>query len=178
MKTSLIAAAALLSLAGTPTCAAQAEGAPPMNSVYLELLGNGGLYSVNYDRKLSDHAAVRIGVGAWTGDDLLLGSEAKKELVTVPIGAAWLFGSGRGRLEVGAGVLVGRQSQDIPFEDGSTSSGFASLTGTIGYRYQPATPGFVFRAGFTPFLGLGGDEAYPESGFMPSIGLSGGYTFR
>lgn len=174
MKTSLLAAALLLAV---HPCAGQDGGAPALNSVFLEVLGNGGLYSVNYDRKLSDHAALRIGVGAWAADDLFLGGEARKELVTVPVAASWLFGTGRGRLEVGAGVLLGRQTQDVPFEDGSTSSAFASLTGTIGYRYQPAAPGFIFRAGFTPFLGLGGDEAYPESGFMPSIGLSGGYTF-
>lgn len=178
MNVRMLATAAVLLGASAAGPAGAQGGAPPArNSVFLELLGNGGAYSVNFDRRLSDGAAVRVGVATWTSDDLFGGEEARKTFVTVPVGASWLFGSGNSRVEVGAGVLVGRQTQDAPFEDGSTSTAIASLTGTAGYRYQRAAGGFLFRAGFTPFFGLGGDEAYPDRGFMPSGGISAGYTF-
>ncbi|MGE3669493.1 MAG: hypothetical protein AB7K71_07525, partial [Polyangiaceae bacterium] len=31
------------------------------NSLYIELLGNGGLYSLNYERNLTDDVAARVG---------------------------------------------------------------------------------------------------------------------
>lgn len=179
MKTLLAAALGLCVFAASSA----AQGAPPpgdvtpRNSVYVELLGNGGVYSFNYDRKLTDRVAVRIGAASWGVDDLFLGDEAAKRFVTVPVTASWLAGTGKSRVEVGGGVVFGRERQEVAFEDGSTSFAFTSLTGILGYRSQPLARGFMFRVGFTPFYGLGGEDAYPDSGFQFSLGLSGGYTF-
>ncbi|HEU4562792.1 MAG TPA: hypothetical protein VFS20_33490 [Longimicrobium sp.] len=157
---------------------AQTEAAGARNAVYVELLGNGGVYSLNFDRRVGQEAALRIGVGAWSADDLFLGNEASSSLVTLPVTASWLPGTANGRPELGGGMLLGRRTRDEPFDGGSTSSTFASLTAILGYRYQPASGGWMFRVAFTPFWGFGGeDEAYPDRGFTPSAGVSGGYTF-
>lgn len=178
MRALLVIAAAVLCTATPLHAQTDAAGAPARNAVYVELLGNGGLFSLNYDRRVGGEAALRIGAGAWSTDDLFLGDEATTGLVTLPVTASWLPGTGNGRPELGGGVLLGRRTRDEPFSDGSTASTFASLTAIVGYRYQPAARGWMFRVAFTPFWGFGDEEtAYPERGFMPSIGLSGGYTF-
>lgn len=153
-------------------------GARAQNAVYVELGGNGGLYSVNFDRRMGDAFAVRVGIGTWTTEDLFLGDEAEVSIVSVPVTVSWVPAAANRGVEVGGGVLLGNRSREEAFEGGETSASFVSLTGILGYRYQPASGGFMFRVAFTPFFGLGDeDEAYPESGFMPSAGVSLGYTF-
>jgi hypothetical protein len=176
MKRSALTVVALFCMC-TPLHAQDPAAGGAANAVYVELLGNGGLYSLNYDRRFADAVALRVGFASWTTDDLFLGEEAETDFISVPVTAAWLMGTGNRRIELGGGVLVGTKSREEAFGDGETSSGFVSLTGIIGYRYQPAR-GFMFRVALTPFFGLGDeDEAYPEDGFMPSGGLSVGYSF-
>ena len=60
-------------------------------------------------------------------------------------------------------------------------------TATVGYRYQRADGGFIFRAGFTPFFGIfsGEKEFVPyvptqyedNFSFVPWAGFSLGYGF-
>lgn len=176
MKRSALTVVALL-CAYTPLHAQSTAEGRPANAVYVELLGNGGLYSLNYDRRFADAVALRVGFASWTTDDLFLGEEAETDFISVPVTAAWLMGTGNRRIELGGGVLLGSKSREEAFGDGETSSSFVSLTGIVGYRYQPAR-GFMFRVALTPFFGLGNeDEAYPEDGFMPSGGVSVGYSF-
>lgn len=176
MKRSALTVVALL-CACTPLHAQSPAEGSAANAVYVELLGNGGLYSLNYDRRFADAVALRVGFATWTADDLFLGEEAQTDFITVPVTAAWLMGTGKRRIELGGGVLLGTKSREEAFGDGETSSSFVSLTGIVGYRFQPAR-GFMFRVALTPFFGLGDeDEAYPEDGFMPSGGVSVGYSF-
>jgi hypothetical protein len=165
-------------IAGLPA-ALPAQVSGPQNAAYVELLGNGGLLSINYDRKLSDRFSLRAGVGNWgsegTGWD---DRKVETTMTTVPLLANYLGGSGSGRLELGAGVLFGHRKRESSFSEPDVSYTFTSLTGVVGYRYQPSSRGLMFRAGATPILGLGdSDTAYPEKGLVPSIGLSAGYTF-
>lgn len=176
---SIILLAVALSWAVAPLPArAQAGTRTAHNALYLEGLGNAGLYSVNYDRRVGDVLALRAGVGAWTADDLFLGDEAESSVLAVPVTVSWLPGaSGRGP-ELGGGVLLGRRDREGAFGEDDTSSSFVSLTGIAGYRWQPLDGGMVVRIGFTPFYGLGDeDEAYPDKGFIPSAGISIGYAF-
>jgi hypothetical protein len=169
---------ALISIVFTAP-ALPAQERAPQNAVYLELLGNGGLLSINYDRKLSDRFSLRAGAGSWgsegTGWD---GREVETTMTTFPLLANYLGGSGSGRLELGAGLLFGHRNRESSFGEPDVSYSFTSLTGVIGYRYQPSRRGMMFRIGATPFLGLGDEErAYPDKGLVPSIGVSGGYSF-
>lgn len=170
MKTLLLAVLLLL-----PASLAAAQGAErvdyPRNAIYAELFGNGGVFSINYDRRIREDLALRAGFASWSSEDFW--SDNEISITAVPLMAIWLRGSGRHKLEAGGGILAGRREETFG-DDGS----FVSLIGVLGYRYQREPRGFLFRAGFTPFLGVsGGEAAYPDEGFTPSAGFSFGYGF-
>lgn len=176
--------APLLVVAGLALGAAPAPaqpGATPLrHAAYLELLGNGGLYSLNYERRVAPAVALRAGVGAWSGDDLFGAGEVS--MVTVPLTASHVAGRGANHLELGGGVLLGRKTLTAAEEFGGgeqSSHAFASLTGIIGYRRQAPAGRAVFRIAFTPFLSLTGDEstAYPDRGLFGSVGVALGFAF-
>lgn len=135
------------------------------NSVYLELLGNGLLYSLNYDRLITESIGLRVGVSYQKPNS--------EEIVTVPIMIQYLTGSGNSKLELGIGVCLVSQPDRSSFsflDDDKEFEGSGALgTATIGYRYQRADEGLVFRAGFTPLFG--------SIGFWPLAGISIGYGF-
>ena len=74
-------ASLLLALSAT---AGHAQTAPPTraNAVYVELLGNGGVYSVNYKRALTPAVRVRVGAASWTTDSFW--SDAETRIQTFP----------------------------------------------------------------------------------------------
>jgi hypothetical protein len=78
-------------------------------------------------------------------------------------------------METGIGVLPGHRGRDRHF---GVSGGFVSLIASVGYRYEPPPRRVVFRIGFTPFYGFGPSYlAYPDKGFLPSLGFSFGARF-
>lgn len=136
------------------------------NSIFLELGGNGALYSLNYDHKFFDHASARVG-----GMYLPLSAEDSDDRVNValfPIMINYLVGSGSSRLEVGIGTLAGYVSGNADNENFSEGA-VGGLTGTLGYRLQPVDGGFLFRIGVTPFTTGAGIQLWG--------GLSLGATF-
>lgn len=151
------------------------EGKKASNSIYLELLGNGAVYSLNYDRMFSNSVSGRIGLMSVSVDEDTLnvnkndvtGQEAKVSLTMLPIMINYLKG-GNHKLEIGGGVILVFVSADIK-EVGSVEGSGVVGTATLGYRYQPGAGGFNFRIGFTPIFGQGG--------FFPWAGLSLGYSF-
>jgi hypothetical protein len=149
---------------GSP-CLAQSDAAPSArNAVFLELLGNGGLYSVNFERMLNQRVALRIGFAAWNSPALLYEGTPPDRYQAVPVTASYLLGPGERKLEIGGGVTFGRGTLDR-FSDERKDFSFTSLTAIIGYRSQPPGRGYLFRAGVTPFYSLDkGDEAYPDPG--------------
>ena len=176
----MLAAAACASAATLlPARSARAQlGAA--NSVYAELLGNGGLYSVNFDRRLgAGGASVRVGIASWSSDGGLFGGVGERQrFLTVPLLLNALTGTGTHHLELGAGVLLGSQTVTPPFGGSSTRSSIVSATSTLGYRRQRPGRGLVFRASLTPMYGFGSEErAYPERGFFLSGGVAVGYSF-
>ncbi|CAN5852419.1 hypothetical protein BH23GEM3_BH23GEM3_03100 [soil metagenome] len=140
---------------------------PARNSAYLELLGNGGLYSLNYERLLGPALGGRLGIMTFQGE----GEEGDRvRIVLAPVMANYLAGSGPHRLEAGAGPVIAYATGTIREEDIGEFSGFGvAATGTLGYRYHPPAGGFIFRAGLTPLLS--------SAGLTPSVGLSIGYAF-
>jgi hypothetical protein len=162
---------------GSP-CLAQAGAARiARNAVSLELLGNGGLYSVNFERMLSDTLALRVGFATWNSPAIFYEGTPPDRFTTVPVTMSYLLGSGERKIELGGGVTFGRATRNR-FSDERKDFSFSSLTAIIGYRSQPPGRGYLFRAGVTPFYSLDqGDEAYPDPGFMLSAGVSFGYRF-
>ena len=142
------------------------------NSLYLELLGNGGLYSVNYDRMLSDNFGVRLGVSRFGFDAITLDqdpdADAKISVSTLTLMTNYLVGKGKHRLELGVGAMAAFASADVDGVGGVSGKGLSG-TGTIGYRIQPLDGGFLFRVGFTPL--------YNKDGFSTWYGISLGAAF-
>lgn len=127
------------------------------NAVYLELLGNGVNYSLNYERMFYQtgnfRAAARIGVSAlpWKVGS---GSYLK---AAIPVELIGLLGKSKHFLEAGVGYTpflvpwtgsVGYASDD-EFESYIVRS---RIPFRIGYRYQKPAGGFFFRAAYMPTL--------------------------
>jgi hypothetical protein len=172
MKRQLLFAWLVLGACGSPCLAQVDASAPPAarNAVFFELLGNGGLFSFNVERMVTDRVAVRAGYARW---NLSSGIFDTGEYQTVPLTASYLFGGGERKLEIGGGVTIGR-GQSF---DQSDRFSFSDLTAIVGYRSQPAEGGYLFRAGLTPFYTLNDGETYPGHGFTFSAGVSFGYRF-
>ncbi len=133
------------------------------NSVFLELGGNGVLYSLNYDRLLNKDFGLKAGVMFMAASE---GSSAAAAYA-VPLTFNYFFGDYSSRLELGAGasfIAAAVGSEGSSFNGSGTAVSF-----NIGYRYQPMDGGFLFRATFSPF--------YINSNFIPWGGLSFGYSF-
>jgi len=155
-------------LAGGSPCLAQPEAAPvARNAVFFELLGNGGLYSFNYERMLTESLGLRVGFATWDSSDLWFEGTPSDRYTTVPVTVSYLLGRGERKLELGGGVTFG----DADFT-------FRTLTAIVGYRSQPPGRGYLFRVGVTPFYSFDDEEeAYPDPGFTFSLGVSFGYRF-
>jgi hypothetical protein len=151
------------------------------NSVYLELGGNGALYSLNYERFLMDDATVRLGAmfmsvsaSATNGTTT---SSASVSWFAAPLMLSYLgVGSPNHKLELGAGAVMMYFSGTgaSTFSATTTAHGFVMApTATVGYRYVPTDGGFNFKAGFTPFLIAAGGQTT----FVPWGGIAAGYGF-
>ena len=132
-------------------------------SIYFEL-GGPGLASFNFDTRFGPREnglGGRIGFGGLS----LGGSSA----VFIPIGLNYLIGKEtKNYFELGAGITPIIASGDFTESGNTFSSTFGHIN--FGYRYQPPTSGFTFRAFITPVFG--------SFGFFPYYGgVSFGYKF-
>jgi len=139
------------------------------NSIFLELLGNGGLYSVNYERIFGDsNFSLRAGFSYFS----LSAGDSSTSLITIPLLVNYYIGGLDHKLQLGAGALGAYVSASTT----STGTGYLSGSGVgvagtavVGYRYIPHDGGFNFGVGFTPIVGAGG--------FAPFGGISFGGGF-
>lgn len=138
----------------------------PKNSLYLEVFGSGGLFSINYERRINSNLYGRLGVANWT-----FAYETETTLTTIPVMITYLWGEDKNHFEIAGGMLFGRKTED------DISHQILDLIAFIGYRYQPPDNGLVFRVGFTPFFSLDNDANYPANIFFASAGISIGYHF-
>jgi hypothetical protein len=147
---------------------AEEEPRKAHNVIFLELGGNGLVYSINYERLLDESDfSLRVGfsyisIGASSGT-----STAKASIMTFPVLGNYYVGSRNHKLQLGAGLTF----MQITVSGGGNSSlveasGFVPApTAVIGYRYIPARGGFAFSVGFTPFIIPSGDKViYPWGG--------------
>jgi hypothetical protein len=148
-------------------CLAQ-EAYVAKNSVFGELFGNGGLYSINYERSLSKNINARIGFSTIATRDFI-DKTTSGRITTFPVLLSFLTGKRSNHIELGTGFLLGNK------KDYYGTRSIIDITAFAGYRYQPGGRGFLFRAGLTPFLSLNGTN-YPDKIFL-SGGLSFGYHF-
>lgn len=140
------------------------------NTIYAELLGPGLLYSLNYDRMLTESLSGRVGfsvfsVDAETSDP---GQSKKVGVTTIPATLNYLIGKGSHKLELSGGLVFITASRKFNGVSKIESSGALGTAG-LGYRYHPVNGGFNFRLGFSPF--------FDKDVFVPWAGMSLGYSF-
>ena len=115
------------------------------NAAYVEALGVGGLYSINYDRRITRELGFRAGFTTWS---LITG---------FPVMANLLLGSNPDYVEIWFGALIGFTTPEgKPFFSSYANPGPGMWVGTLGFRYQPDSGGIVFRVDFTPLFWNGG----------------------
>jgi hypothetical protein len=146
------------------------------NSIYVELLGHGGLYSVNYDYRIGDKISLRAGISIWSMSmDMILFQLNDVKFRSFPLMVNYLIGERSHRFELGVGVMptyISTGPGTFFYIMNTSPSGHETILpviATVGYRYQSEKGGPVFRAGATPLLSSGGAAV--------SFGISIGYGF-
>ncbi len=142
----------------------------PQQSVFIEILGQGGLATFNYDRRFtnsSDGPGFRIGAGYM--------NVGKFEGYTIPVSLNYLLGRQGKYFELGMGLTYGK----IGLIDRYDNEARLAATMFVGFRYQPPQGGFNLRAGLSPFFGnIKKADAENEVFFIPHYpGISFGYSF-
>ncbi len=165
----VVAAAAV----ATKTTAASPE--PPRNAVFVELLGNGLVYSIDYERMIpSWHLGLRAGASYFAYPVSNAQGSGDLKLASFPLVASYYLGSAHHKLQLGLGATIlwvdaSSDSTGAKFDSDVSGVGVAA-TGVVGYRYVPSSTGFTFGAGFTPLL-------RETKGFLAWGGASAGLAF-
>jgi hypothetical protein len=120
----------------------------PVSSMFLELGGNAGLLSVNYDQRFQKGNG-GFGWKAGLGIGAIPSGHSFGATPTVPLGINYLLGKGSHYLEAGLGVTLGAKKFS-PSGDGISSVFFVP---NLGYRLQPPNGGFTIRLFAAPFIG-------------------------
>jgi hypothetical protein len=175
----------LAAFAGTISAQAPAQAPIPqptlqpfsrLNSIQLDLLGHGGIYSLNYERVQFNgprfKTVLRAGAGiypAWQGDS---GIRFK---IPVTIHQLLTIAGGH-HAELGAGFVFTNEYNFITLPFAARLQGVEEYAAFhLGYRYQHPNRRLILKAGFTPFLGTFHKEVKPD--FIPSAVYTVGYAF-
>ncbi|MBK8954641.1 MAG: hypothetical protein IPM34_03665 [Saprospiraceae bacterium] len=130
-------------------------------SVYAELLGNGLIFSFNYDTRFSDKPT---GLGGRFGLGFI--GKGDEGALLIPMQLNWLLGKDGKYFEIGLGTTYVGGTQEFFEEDIDHFVG----TLTFGYRRQPLDGGFMWKAAITPILA--------DGFFWPYyVGFGLGYSF-
>ncbi len=145
------------------------------NTVYIEFLGNGILYSANYDRLLLKHNDDYFSFRAGVNFIPQLKNFSDYKVYGLILEPNYLFAiNAESFFELGMSIsLFKLQNEDYP-------SNLITFTPRIGYRYQTYDSGVFFRIGYTPVLPISADASLdnfhePHMGYF-AIGL--GYTLE
>lgn len=150
------------------------ESPPASNLVFAEALGNGLLYSIDYERMVDAwNVGFRAGFSFFTYAVSSYGGSGNLTLVSAPLVASWYWGPKSHKLQLGLGATIlylggSSDSEGTEFAGDRAGLGVAA-TGVIGYRFVPRDGGFSFGLGFTPLV--------RTSSFLAWGGANVGYAF-
>ena len=150
---------------GQESGSTSSENGKRAQNVFVELGGQGLLFTANYDSRFSKR---RDGLGGRAGIGYI--SIGGDNASTVPLSLTYLLGKGRQFFEIGLGAtLLATSGNDNSFLFNENNSNIIG-TMSFSYRLQPIDRGFSFRAGLTPI--------FNKNFFIPYYaGLSLGYSF-
>lgn len=146
------------------------------NTVYLELLGNGALYSINYDRILLDAEKFKI------SSSIGYGSYRNENFEGIPFEVNFLFGH-KHYFEIGTGIsyIKGLTQMEPEYSWGVVSTTIYN-TYRIGYRFQKDKKGLFFKVAVIPFVRLYEyEETFKtdtDNAFFVYVGAAVGYSFN
>jgi hypothetical protein len=135
------------------------------NNFYLEIGGNGGVFSVNYERETVKNLNVRIGFSEFPeGGSSNSGSHMDyNPLVLLMVDYMFRFSNESSHcIEVGFGGVTNLGE--------FTASGGIGPEVSVGYRYSPIDGGIMFQIAVTPFFST-------NDGMFPWAGICIGYKF-
>jgi len=164
----------LLSLLLGQTFAQSGTATKSKSSVYLEVGGAAGLWSLNYDRELWEinenfRLHGRAGLGMYSEFN-----GAGFPDVIIPISSMIIWGNSTHRVETGGGITYYNWTLRDPLKPDGFSRR-SDLLGhlILGYRFQKLEGGLMFRVTYTPVII--NDSNNP---FEHWAGGSIGYTFK
>ncbi len=141
-----------------------------LNSVQLDLGGQGLFYALNYERILFNQqrwkTAAQVGVSYYPESTGILD-------YWFPVGINEMYSMGSHHVEAGLAFVWVRSASRGSRNEVLHWFWDYFASGRLGYRYQKPDGRFLFRAGFTPFLELGTNFC----DFHPSGGGTIGYAF-
>lgn len=154
------------------------------NAIYGELAGNGGFYTINYERFLREDVSIRIGamymsisVSAGSGQSM---AESSGTWMTFPVLFEYTgIRAGAHALNLGAGLDFFYFSGSAgTFDATASSSGILPATTVdIGYRYSDPKGGFLFKIAYTPFVFVTAETQTFSQKVQHWAGLSFGWRF-
>lgn len=154
------------------------------NAIYGELAGNGGFYTINYERFLREDVSIRVGamymsisLSAGSGQNM---AESKGTWMTFPVLFEYTgVHAGPHALNLGAGLDFFYFSGSAgTFEATASSSGvLPAATVDIGYRYSDPKGGFLFKIAYTPFVFVTAETQNFSQKVQHWAGLSFGWRF-
>jgi hypothetical protein len=143
------------------------------NTIYGELLGAGGLASLNFDYRLGKNPAgfgIRTGVGFFQWNN--------SASLSFPLMVNYLIGKNGNYFELGLGTIIGYEYRldSYPQIQNTSKEGFRLRAPifNLGYRKQALAGGLNFRIGLSPqisFYHFGGAAI----NWFPNLSL--GHTF-
>ena len=136
------------------------------NAIIFDLGGNGLLYSLNYERSLTENLNARFGLSFLEIRERQ--TEKTLAVMSFPVSANYLFKlrSSQHCIESGIGVMNLLTNGDLVESQGVTRFFFNPFV-NLGYRYHPVQKGLTYRAGLSPFYGTKSLIDPTEQGFSP-----------
>jgi hypothetical protein len=113
------------------------------NSASLEIFGRALLYSLNFDRAISDHVTLGLGISSW--DASAHWANYSAAITVLPFYANYYFSDSQSRGFISLGADLIKASQSGPNNETFENSGAAAVLGG-GYEYRDLS-GFLIRLG-------------------------------